>query len=67
MNFSKHTKNHGKRKNVRARMKKKAQMELLPKDNGDRNVGLEWGEGGGVWGLQLFHYMVVSLFESYKS
>jgi hypothetical protein len=52
---------------VRARMKKKAQMELLPKDNGDRNVGLEWGEGGGVWGLQLFHYMVVSLFESYKS
>jgi hypothetical protein len=51
MNFSKHTKNHGKRKNVRARMKKKAQMELLPKDNGDRNVGLEWGEGGGGVGF----------------
>jgi len=45
-------------------MKKKVQMELPPppRDNGDRIVGRS--KRGG-W-LQLFCYMVVSLFKSYK-
>lgn len=43
-------------------MKKKAQMELPTQGQ----WGYECGVGVGA-GLQLFRYMVVSLFKSYKN